>query len=339
MLEHGGRLQQAQQLFGIPAAQWLDLSTGLLPHPYPLPPLDASLWHRLPEAPLELEQHARVYYAARQLLAVAGTQAAIQALPRLRMTRQGVARVVLAAPSYQEHVYQWQRVGHQIRQLSYAELADAVDDADVMVICNPNNPTGERIAPELLLNWAKRLAQRGGWLIVDEAFCDIHPQHSLAPFSDADGLIVLKSVGKFFGLAGLRLGFVCAEKNLLDGLQEELGPWTVSTAAQHLAGIALKDTEWQQHNRYWLCQQGARLKALLSEHSLASSGCELFQWCSDASLVGRTDQFWHFMASRGIWIRRFEAAAYRPHGVRLGLPADQAGWEKLSAALAAWSQQ
>src|SRR5690606_32701627 len=114
---------------------------------------------------------------------------------------------------------------------------------DVLLVVNPNNPSGRLIERERLLDWHARLAERGGWLLVDEAFMDCTPEHSLAVDSQKPGLIVLRSFGKFFGLAGLRLGFALAEPALLERLAEQLGPWAVSGPARAVATALLADEQ------------------------------------------------------------------------------------------------
>jgi cobalamin biosynthetic protein CobC len=327
MLDHGGNLQLAVQRYGRPHEDWLDLSTGINPHAYPVPALPPDVWYRLPEANDALLQAARSYYGALPLLPVAGTQAVIQTLPRLR-TR---ARIAVAAPSYREHAHRWTLAGHAVHEVPYARLAAAVDVCDVMIVCNPNNPTGETVAPEILLRWAARLAARGGWLIVDEAFADASPKLSVTAFiSQAElppGLILLRSIGKFFGLAGLRLGFVVAQPDLLARLNEAIGPWTVSTPAQRIGAVALADTSWQDAMRNRLLFDGHRLKELLAMHGIASIGCALFQYWPEA----RPEDHAACMAQHGVWVRQFT------HGVRLGLPGDESGWRRLDAALRTWS--
>ncbi|MDB5764079.1 MAG: hypothetical protein JWQ21_3074 [Herminiimonas sp.] len=321
MLEHGGNLRDAVIRFGRPREDWLDLSTGINPQPYPAPALGADAWHRLPEADPELAIAAREYYNAPQILPVAGTQAAIQALPRLRPR----SRVVVAAPAYAEHAHRWAQAGHAMREVPYEELDAAVADCDVMVICNPNNPTGATIAPEVLLAWAAQLASRGGWLVIDEAFGDTTPQMSVAAWSDRAGLIVLRSVGKFFGLAGLRLGFVAAHPQLLKELADMLGPWTVSGPAQDIGRAALADRCWQASMRIHLLQSGERLHALLARHGISASGSALYQWWPEQ----QAQAFRQHMAQRGIWVRLFADGA---RGIRLGLPPDEAGWQRLEQA-------
>ena len=326
MLEHGGNLQDAARRFGIPRADWLDLSTGINPRGYPAPAPAPDAWHRLPEADPQMALAAARLYGAPLMLQVAGTQAAIQALPRLRAP----SRVVVAAPSYAEHAHHWAMHGHRLRQVAYDALEQAIDGCDVMVVCNPNNPTGARVAPARLLDWCARLAARGGWLIVDEAFIDTTPEESVAAWSDRPGLIVLRSLGKFFGLAGVRVGMVAAEPALLDGLRDLLGPWTISGPAQHIAIAALGDVRWQADTRAALALEGARLHRLLGAHGIEAGGTDLFQWWPHATPA----PFWQHMAQRGIWVRHFEHAA---RGIRLGLPPDDSGWQRLALALAAWN--
>lgn len=328
MLEHGGNLREAAARFGRPFDQWLDLSTGINPRPYPVPELHLNAWHRLPENNPALALAAQVYYGAPRMLPVAGTQAAIQSLPRLR-TR---SRVIVAAPSYAEHAHCWTQAGHAVREVPYARLEQNVEEGDVMVVCNPNNPTGATVAPELLLAWADRLAARGGWLVVDEAFGDVTPQNSVARWADRPGLIVLRSVGKFFGLAGLRLGFVAAEKTLLSHLAEFIGPWSVSGPAQDIGCAALDDREWQDRTRQQLLQSGARLHRLLEQHGIPAAGSALYQWWAEP----QPENFWMHMAEHGIWVRLF---AEKARGIRLGLPPDEVGWHRLQQALEAWTSK
>lgn len=328
MLEHGGNLRDAAARFGLAPERWLDLSTGINPRWYPAPAVEDRAWHRLPEPDPALALAAADYYGAPLMLPVAGTQAAIQALPRLRAP----SRVVVAAPSYAEHAHHWARHGHTLRELPYDQLDGAADTCDVMVVCNPNNPTGATVAPGRLLAWAHTLSQRGGWLIVDEAFADMTPQASVGAQTGRAGLIVLRSVGKFFGLAGIRLGFVAARADLLDALADALGPWSVSGPAQQIALAALRDADWQARTRAELLAGGRRLHALLATQRIAASGSALFQWWPEA----QPEAFWQHMAERGIWTRLFRHAA---RGIRLGLPPDEAGWQRLTLACKEWNQR
>ena len=322
MLEHGGRLRAAAQRYGIPLEDWLDLSTGVAPYGWELPAVPHSAWTRLPETDDGLEQAARDYYGAASLLPVAGSQAAIQALPRLR----GHSRVGILAPTYAEHAAAWRREGHCVTKLSEGAVHRALPQLDVLLLVNPNNPTGRLIEPARLLDWHDELAERGGWLVVDEAFIDCTPQHSLAAYSDMPGLIVLRSFGKFFGLAGLRLGFVLAAQALLDELEALLGPWAVSGPARSVALSLLLDREGQRRQRERLLADGERLAALLRDCGLpATGGSALFQFCCSRRAVPCAE----LLARRGILVRLFAEL----DSLRFGLPADEAGWLRLEQGL------
>jgi cobalamin biosynthetic protein CobC len=326
MLEHGGKLRDAAQRYG--QHDWLDLSTGINPQHYPVPKLAPDIWHRLPEDEPALATAAQHYYGAPHMLAVAGTQAAIQSLPRLRPP----SRITIAAPSYAEHAHHWSLHGHTANEVPYDALGDTVAHSDVMVICNPNNPTGARVPREDLLRWAEILRTRGGWLVVDEAFADTDNSNSIAAESAREGIIVLRSVGKFFGLAGLRLGFVAAAPALLDKLADMIGPWSVSGPAQQIGRAALHDAYWQERMRASLASAGERLHTMLRQHGIQAHGTQLFQWWSEPN----AEAFHEHMARRGIWVRLFRNAA---RGIRLGLPPDEAGWRRLEAALNEWTKE
>ncbi|WP_006747088.1 threonine-phosphate decarboxylase CobD [Thioalkalivibrio paradoxus] len=323
-LHHGGRLREAAIRYRLASEHWLDLSTGINPNGWPVPSIPPECWLRLPEDEDGLIEIAAGYYGADpgHLLAVAGSQAAIQALPRLRPA----CRVGIPIPGYAEHAHAWRACGHQILPLAPENPADALDRLDVLLLIHPNNPTGTTYRREHLLDWQARLAERGGWLVVDEAFIDADPRQSLAPDTGRPGLFVLRSLGKFFGLAGLRVGVVMGEKPVLQRLDALLGPWDVSHPARHVARLALGDEAWQRGNRRRLAEQGARLARLLAQHQLApAGGTALFQWVCDEHAVALHEA----LACRGILTRRFDT----PCSLRFGLPPDEAGWRRLATAL------
>ncbi len=322
MLEHGGRLHEAARQYSTPLSQWLDLSTGINPQGWPVPDIPPRCWQRLPESGDGLLQAARRYYGAPSLLAVAGSQQAIQALPRLRPT----SRVGMIFPAYAEHALAWRQEGHGVVPLRPGQIDAMLSQLDVLVLVHPNNPTGQRYDPAELLGWHQQLAARGGWLVIDEAFMDCCPEQSLAAQSGRQGLIVLRSLGKFFGLAGARVGFVLAEQALLQRLEGLLGPWTVSHPSRWVAARALEDTDWHQQARLQLRCNGERLRALLDSCAFEpAGGCELFQWvlAPDAAAIH------HALAGKGILVRRFD----NPASLRFGLPGDEVGWSRLASAL------
>jgi len=321
MLEHGGRLRKAALDYCIDEADWLDLSTGLAPWPFEVPQIPLRAWARLPETDDGLEQAACDYYGTLHALPVAGSQMAIQLLPRLR--RAG--KVGVLSPCYAEHAEAWRRSGYIVREVQEQEVDFYIDSFDVLVVVNPNNPTGLTLTPTRLLDWHARLAQRGGWLVVDEAFMDVTPQLSVAPFAHQVGLIVLRSFGKFFGLAGVRLGFVLAERKLLKLLAEQVGPWAVSGPTRVVGATCLRDTAAHARQRLRAEEAGQRLATLLEHYGFASQGgCALFQWL----ITERAEELHEFMARRGILLRLF------PHNssLRFGLPGNEADWLRLAGA-------
>ncbi len=357
MLEHGGRLRLAAARYGIPLADWLDLSTGINPNGWSVPAVPAAAWSRLPEDDDGLEAAASAYYGTEHLLPVAGSQAALQALPQLRSP----CRIAVLHPGYAEHTHAWRRAGHTVTPVTVGELDDAVPRSDVLVLIHPNNPTGARFARAQLLDWHAQLAARGGWLVVDEAFVDTEPEHSLAPRAARPALIVLRSLGKFFGLAGARAGFVFAEPELLARLRERIGPWTVTAPSRWVATQALADSAWQQTARTSLARESERLASMLKQHGLTPrGGCALFQWIPTVDAARLHDG----LARLGVLTRlfdepaapRFVSARYpamsrdgraleaqNAHersshdpcpSLRFGLPGTQADWIRLSAALA-----
>ncbi|AZE25114.1 threonine-phosphate decarboxylase CobD [Pseudomonas chlororaphis] len=328
MLEHGGRLRKAAEQYGIAEADWLDLSSGLAPWPWPIPEIGMRAWARLPETDDGLEQAARDYYGAAHVLPVPGSQAAIQLLPRLR--RAG--KVGVLSPCYAEHAEAWRRSGYIVREVLEQEVDFFLDSLDVLVVVNPNNPTGLSLTPERLLDWHARLAQRGGWLVVDEAFMDNTPQLSLAAQADQVGLIVLRSFGKFFGLAGVRLGFVLAERKLLKLLAEQVGPWAVSGPTRVLGQVCLRDSQGHARQRLRSEVASLRLAHLLERHGLnPQGGCALFQWL----ITDRAELLHEFMARRGILLRLFTHNS----SLRFGLPADEADWSRLEQAFVAYAKE
>jgi cobalamin biosynthetic protein CobC len=236
-------------------------------------------------------------------------------------------RVSVLEPGYAEHRHAWQRAGHSVVPVGIEQLNEAVRRSNVLVLINPNNPTAACFPAEQLLDWHAQLAARSGWLVVDEAFMDVTPASSLAPHAARPGLIVLRSLGKFFGLAGARVGFVCAHPQLLRQLNALLGPWAVSGPARWVAMEALRDRAWQSAMRQRLAGAESRFQNLLTRHGLApDGGCALFQWvCTPyaADVHGA-------LARRGVLTRLF----HRPAGLRFGLPGDDADWRRLDDALA-----
>ena len=338
---HGGDIAAAERRFGRPAEGWLDLSTGINPFPYRLPDLPAALWHSLPGA--ELYEAAlgslRAYLgvaAACAVIAAPGTQALIQWLPHLRAP----SRVAVWAPAYAEHAHCWRQAGHKVRDITdsaaeggFAALAGDIGrgNVDVVVLVNPNNPDGHVHDPQRLEELRGLLAARGGWLIVDEAFADAVPEISLAGAARTEGLLLLRSFGKFFGLAGLRLGFALGDAALVGQLSRALGPWAVSGPALGLAARAYADHGWIATNRARLGARHAELTGLLAGHGFAPLGQVPLFTLLRTPAAGEIHEFF---ARRGILLRLFAEGEPRLHALRVGLPDDD-GLARFAAVLTA----
>lgn len=329
MLEHGGRLRLAARDYNIPLGDWLDLSTGINPDTYPIPAIDPLVWQRLPEDGDGLEAAAAAYYGSDRFLTLAGSQAAIQSLPFLFKPMV----IACVSPLYEEHPHAWEKAGHKLRRLPSLQRALSVVTPAVL-LCNPNNPTAGRVSRETLIDAAGQLRQRGGWLIVDEAFGDAEPDDTVAALAGSEvapNLIVLRSVGKFFGLAGARVGFVFAGADKRDPLREMLGPWAVANPSRVVAKAALEDTAWQAAAREKLSATSQRLAELLAP--LGTVGrtalfCAVGGGESPLPVGALAEHF----ARRGILVRHFEQNGL----LRFGLPGDEAEWQRLAAAVAEW---
>lgn len=323
---HGGDLGAAEARFGRPSREWLDLSTGISPFPYPLPDLQQAS-HRLPDSGAEaaLNAAAAAHYGVvdvNRVVAAPGCQSLIQLLPRLRP----YCHVAVISPTYREHAEAWSAMGHQVLP---CETLDRIGDAEVVVVVNPNNPDGRHHDLSRLVEIAERLAARGGLMVVDEAFADTVPDQSLASRTRS-GLLVLRSFGKFFGLAGLRLGFAICEPTLARQLRTALGLWPISGPALAVGRAALADQAWIEAARRKLIDEAQRLDQVLHGAQLSvAGGTHLFRLVN----APRAWALYEHLGQRGVLVRPFAAA---PRWLRFGLPPGEEGRARLQEALADW---
>jgi cobalamin biosynthetic protein CobC len=328
-LIHGGDLGAARRLFPAAPEPFLDLSTGINPNPYPLPYLPAELFARLPDpnALTKLRTVAAQAYGAPapdHVVAAPGTQILLPLVSALVPP----GRAAILGPTYAEHARAAVLAGHAVREVG--DL-DSLADTKLAVITHPNNPDGRVFARDNLLALAKTLRHRGGLLVVDEAFMDVGPPGaSLAGDVARGNIIVLRSFGKFFGLAGLRLGFALAAPAPAAKLAAMLGPWAVSAPASAVGTQALADRSWIAAARRALPQAAARLDTMLARSGVeVIGGTALFRLAQTPA----ARKVFHHLGRAGILTRAFtERAAW----LRFGLPAHEGDWRRLEIAMAAF---
>jgi len=329
-LEHGGDLDLARRLFPGAPEPFIDLSTGINPFCYPLPALPSETFLRLPE-PSALQRlaaiAAQVYGAPSSACVVAspGTQILLPMVAAL--VRPGRAGIL--APTYAEHARTAALAGHEVAEFS--EL-DALANVDLAIVTNPNNPDGRVVGREALLALAEKLTKTGGLLVVDEAFMEVGPPGgSLAPEVETFTAVVLRSIGKFYGLGGLRLGFALAGSRRATELRARLGPWAVSGPAIAIGEAVLADTGWALGTRVDLVATSIRLDSLLGTTGLeVLGGTSLFRLTRSPAA---SDLFGH-LGRAGIFVRRFPE---EPTWLRFGLPGPQEAWDRLRVALASFA--
>jgi cobalamin biosynthetic protein CobC len=322
---HGGGVTAAARLYGGKPEDWLDLSTGINPNPVALPGIPASAWHRLPDQYLseQAREAARHYYRSGQILPlpVPGTQSVIQLLPRLLEPGREIA---IISPTYAEYARAFETAGFAVDMLG--DIESIRDHHALVVVVNPNNPDGRVVSVDRLRALHAELRGRGGLLLVDEAFGDTSPASSLAPYAaDLPGLIIFRSFGKFFGLAGLRLGFVIAKGSILDQFEEWLGPWSVSGPALSIAVSLLAQDPIAIARRIRARRAGLE-KVLVAAGLAVAGGTDLFALVADR----RARDIYAHLAGHHILVRKFDYAA---HWLRFGLAPDEIGDQKLAQAL------
>lgn len=315
--DHGGDIDRAQERFG--GGQWIDLSTGINRRPYPVGALPEAVWQALPteSARVGLIDAAAGWFgcAPERVLPLAGASAAIQLLPRALPA--GSAAVL--TPSYNEHAASLRDAGWQVRD---AATLDAMEGADLAVVVNPNNPDGREWAPDVLAD----LAGRVGHLIIDESFADPRPDLSLASAAP-ENVTILRSFGKFWGLAGLRLGFAIGQPLLLASLAQAAGPWSVNGPALAIGTRAMADLAWADDAVVYLSEASLRLDRLALRRGWQTvGGTHLFRLYETGDAQAAQDH----LARAQIWTRRFP---YSSGWLRMGIPGSHAEWDRVMTAM------
>ena len=326
-LAHGGDLGAARKRFPGAPEPFLNLSAGINPQPYPVAELPSDVYTRLPQpaALADLAAIAAKAYgapSAAHVVAAPGSQILV-AQTAFLLAR---GRAAVLAPTYAEHGRVAELAGHNVVEV--AEVGQLAD-ARIAIVVNPNNPDGRIVAKDALLALADRLRRRDGLLVVDEAFMDVGPEGaSLSDQAEYDNIVVLRSFGKFYGLAGLRLSFAIAAESVAARIAAALGPWPVSSAAVVVGAAALADTPWKDRTRIMLAEAALKLDTCLAKAGLEIvGGTSLFRPVRTKEAA----QLFQHLGENGIMVRRFPE---HPSWLRFGLPSGENEWQRLETALA-----
>jgi cobalamin biosynthetic protein CobC len=340
---HGGRLGAARVAYSQAPQPWIDLSTGINPRAYPAPRARGVTLNRLPDIG-ELARLEAVAAAAfgvsdpGRVVATGGTEPALRLLPFVvgvvgtaGAAAGAIAMALVAGPTYGSHADAWAKAGMPARVVGDAELDAAIGDRTALIVVNPNNPDGRLMSRDRLRQLHDGVASRGGVLVVDEAFAEVTPEASVAGIagtSEAERLVVLRSFGKFYGLAGLRLGFVIGSPAVAARVRALIGDWPVSVDALAAGLAAYADQAWADRTRKQLAAAARRLDGLLTRHGFeVVGGTSLYRLARAAEAPARFER----LAAAGILTRPFQHDATL---LRFGLPGSAEGWRRLEEALA-----
>lgn len=334
LAQHGGRLGVARGAFPNAPQPWIDLSTGINPHAYPAPASTAAERAQLPD-PLRLVELERVAARAfgvddsRRVVATPGTELALRLLPvAIGATQATIAAI--ATPTYSSHADAWRRAGAIVLDAKARNLDPASPLPGVVVIVNPNNPDGIVLTRSHLLELHDALRATGAWLVIDEAFVDVDPALSMCDLAGtprAPNLVALRSFGKFYGLAGVRLGFAIGGAQVTERLRGWLGDWPLSADALSAGLTAYADTNWARETRAMLSRESQRLDELLTRHGFTIvGGTSLFRLARHA----RAQDMFERLLRAGILTRPF---AHDPSLLRFGLPGTDSAWHRIDWAL------
>lgn len=325
MLLHGGAIDLMKTRFPDAPKPWLDLSTGINPWSYAYSETGSDVARHLPTAAQFSACRQAIATAtgtpAENLLLAPGSELLIRILPTVLPARL----VCVTSGSYADHLDVWQQHAETVSQA--ADPLEHAQQADAVVVCNPNNPDGRTWTVNQLQDARRTLAERNKWLIIDEAYADLVPDHSMAPYGGADGLIIFRSFGKFFGLAGIRLGALIAPADVLEAINKRLGVWPVAGPTLQIAENAYKDVDWQINMRHRLKIMRKAMDSVLEGRGLRIvGGTDLYRF------VQTTDarKYWRSLAEHGIYTRQFN---WCKHSLRLGITSSEEALHRLSVAL------
>ncbi|MDI2090916.1 threonine-phosphate decarboxylase CobD [Commensalibacter oyaizuii] len=326
---HGGQLGEAKRQFPNATQPWLDLSTGINPYAYPYSciSIDHAMRLPFPEDEEKLRAQASKSYGLlnKELMVSApGTQILISLLPYIFDVRQ----VCVLSPTYMEHILTWKKANIPVYPVyDFDQFSSFSGQKKTLgILCNPNNPDGRIYRIKQIEQLADRWSDCGNHLLVDEAFMDFEDK-GVASLLPHQGISILRSFGKTYGLAGVRLGFLLSDYQRVEKCRQILGPWAVSGHAIQIALQAFKDRLWFEATKAQLKDHIQRFDRLLAHYLCpVIGGTHLFRLVE----YEQANALWHWLANCGIWVRRFD---YNHRWLRFGLPHSEIEWDRLENAL------
>ena len=317
--QHGGNVWLAEETYGVQQEQILDFSANinpLGPSPKAITALQRSVdqirHYPEPQARALRGELAKVTGVPEELLILGnGAAELIYALGRVLKPK----RVLLPTPTFSEYAEGFTEVVPVFLPLNpvndFALLAEAIEPVvqrgDLLIICNPNNPTGQLVDQQQLRALLDKVGQLGANLLIDEAFMDfVEPEQSLLKeIQHHPHLLILRSLTKFFAIPGLRLGYLAASTKVVESLHKVLPPWRVNHLAQ-VAGVAsLQDQTYIQQTLELVDQQRAMLFSALAGipglRPLAPAANFILVDCHASGITAREIQ--NYLGPRGILIR------------------------------------
>ncbi|MGT2933974.1 threonine-phosphate decarboxylase CobD [Streptococcus catagoni] len=272
-IEHGGNVQQLAKQLGINVQDCLDFSANI--NPYGLSP---KLKKHLIDHLESLTQYPDIHYQkARNYLAdyhgysrdnVLLSNGAVEIFYQLA-DQLKPERLLTLSPTFMEYQKAFKQVGARISHLhleaphyqwDFQSLLSQLEDlqeGDVVLICNPNNPTGSLVNNKVLRKVANYLKEKAIFLILDEAFMDFIEDDEVYSFisylADFPNVIVVRSLTKFYAIPGLRLGYaVTCHKTCLQDIAQKRAPWTINALSESAIPLLLSDEHYIAQTRQWL---------------------------------------------------------------------------------------
>ncbi len=290
---HGGQVYQVAKQLGRPVETLIDFSASV----NPLGP-SASVLKAMREAvngcrhypdPNSEDLRAQLAYehkvSEESILVGNGSAEIIRILPKAL----GLRHACIVGPTFSEFENSLQLAGVSctgVNAVSAQRYAPPIEKLHVVLeewklalgrknpkpgiqnraifVCNPNSPTGRRIALRDLRKLVEGVNQIGCWMIVDEAFIDWCPLHSLIKdLPTCPRLLILRSFTKFFAIPGIRLGYVVGAPAVVETIRKHLPPWSVNHVAQAAGVAALQDSRFRQRSQLFMQQERVRFSGQL----------------------------------------------------------------------------